>query len=73
MKCALFYPLLFIVLTSRSQLPVPTNLTHAYKAGTRVDGRSTKAYWQNRADYDITADFDCIRFQQDSVPDSSNR
>jgi hypothetical protein len=44
---------------AQTTLPIPTNLTHAYHAGTRsTNGQPGKTYWQNRADYDITVDFD---------------
>ena len=49
----------FIFLNASSQtLPVPRNIAAAYKKGTRsVDGKPGKAYWQNRADYKLSVNF----------------
>ncbi len=48
-----------LVANVTAQLPVATNLAHCYQKGTRsLDGRPGNAYWQNRADYNITVDFD---------------
>jgi hypothetical protein len=40
-------------------LPVPRNLEHTYNKGTRSpDGKPGKNYWQNRADYKLSVNFD---------------
>jgi len=44
---------------SAQALPVPTNIQAAYKKGTRsMDGKPGKSYWQNKADYKISVNFD---------------
>lgn len=60
-KLVIILWLAFAVGRSSAQraLPLATNLTHCYQAGTRdLNGLPGKAYWQNRADYDLSVEFD---------------
>lgn len=53
---------IFLVSTSllaQTKLPLPVNYLKAYKSGSRTyTGMPGKPYWQNKADYRITVDFD---------------
>jgi hypothetical protein len=43
---------------AQTSLPVPTNIQAAYNKGTRTtNGTPGKNYWQNRADYNLTLNF----------------
>jgi hypothetical protein len=44
-----------------SELYIPRNIQQAYKNNTRsMDGKPGEQYWQNRADYNISVEFDPI-------------
>ncbi|MDB5191700.1 MAG: peptidase [Segetibacter sp.] len=58
---SLFAILTFVSLTvySQTELPIPKNLQATYEKGTRsADGRPGPKYWQNKADYDISVNYD---------------
>ncbi|HVV70004.1 MAG TPA: peptidase, partial [Verrucomicrobiae bacterium] len=60
-KLAIILWLTLAIARSSAQrtLPLATNLTHCYQKVTRDPrGLPGKAYWQNRADYDLSVDFD---------------
>jgi hypothetical protein len=54
----LFFASTFINSSAQQLLPTPRNVKAAYDKGTRsVDGKPGKNYWQNRADYELTIEF----------------